>query len=168
MDLKSPVTRRSHVNAVPPTVKTNAFLNGVLSVLEAECEEPFDHVFLDAQGYLTEGTVWNVFMIKDKVLYTPGTGILDGVTRRFVIECAGKEHLPVQQTFLTRHDFWNAHEAFITNTSGEIVPVRSLDSRTIGTRIPGLRTLQLMTRFQKELKRELGHGHQKSNFQRFR
>ena len=155
VDLKTAVTRRHFPKAESPEAKANAFLNNVLAAMERELSGAYESIFLDQEGYVTEATIWNVFMIKTGILMTPGMGILRGVTRQFVIECAVKEHLPVQETNLTRHDFWNADEAFLTNTSGEIVPIRSLDGRKIGRKIPGSMTQRLMTRFRKEVEKEL-------------
>lgn len=115
----------------------------------------FDAIFLDSNGYVTEGTIWNIFMAKESKLFTPGCEILNGVTRQFVIECAEKENLATLEVNLTRHDFWNADEAFLTNTSGEIVPIHSLDGRRIGNQIPGRMTKKLMVRFRQELEKEL-------------
>ena len=153
VDLKTAVTRRHFPKAEPPEAKANAFLNNVFAAMERELSGAFESIFLDQEGYVTEAAIWNVFMVKAGILMTPGTGILRGVTRQFVIECAVKEHLPVQETNLTRHDFWNADEAFLTNTSGEIVPIRSLDGRMIGTQVPGNMTKQLMARFRKEVEK---------------
>ncbi len=152
--LETSSIRRNHINSEPPGAKTSAFLNGVLAV-QGLADDRFDRIFLDQNGYVAEGTIWNVFIAKKGILYTPGSGILDGVTRRFVIECAQKERLPVIETCLTRHDFWNSDEAFLTNTSGEIVPIRSLDGRTIGREIPGALTKKLIKRFNHERIKEL-------------
>ena len=75
-----------------------------------------------------------------------------------MIKCAQEDSLSLFESNLTRHDFWNADEAFLTNTSGEIVPIRSLDGRSIGTVVPGLVTQRLRVRFQKELEKELKHS----------
>ena len=158
VDLKTAVTRRHFPKAESPEAKANAFLNNVFAAMERELSGAFESIFLDQEGYVTEAAIWNVFMVKAGILMTPGTGILRGVTRQFVIECAVKEHLPVQETNLTRHDFWNADEAFLTNTSGEIVPIRSLVGRMIGTQVPGNMTKQLMARFRKEVEKELANA----------
>lgn len=155
VDLKTAVTRRNFINAAPPEPKTSAFFNNVLGVMEQRGSDVYESIFLDSSGYVTEATVWNLFMVKDEKLFTPQAGILNGVTRQFVIECAEKEGLSVFESNLTRHDFWSAEEAFLTNTSGEIVPIRSLDGRLIGIDIPGTITKRLMDRFHKELTEEL-------------
>ncbi|OGW81767.1 MAG: hypothetical protein A3G33_05645 [Omnitrophica bacterium RIFCSPLOWO2_12_FULL_44_17] len=154
--LKTSTVRRNHINAWTPAVKTNAFFNNVLAVLDGLGDARFDSIFLDAKGYLTEGTIWNIFIVKAGKIYTPAAGgILNGVTRQYVIECAEKEGISVVEMPLTRHDFWNSDEAFITNTSGEIVPVRSLDGRLIGAKIPGRMTLTLIKRFKQDINKKL-------------
>ena len=157
VSLKTAATRRNLINAAPPEVKAGEFLNNILAFLEQAEPETFESIFLDADGFVTEALVWNLFIVKSGKIFTAGSGVLSGVTRRFVIECAQKERLPVFELNLTRHDFWNAEEAFLTNTSGEIVPIRTLDGRRIGSKIPGHITLKLMSRFQKQLQIELHH-----------
>lgn len=153
--LQASVVRRNLANAEPPQAKSNAFLNNALARFESLDSDAFDALFLDSDGYVTEATVWNLFTVKENQLRTPQTGILNGVTREFVIKCAEQEGLPVLESNLTRHDVWNADEAFLTNTSGEMVPIRSLDGRSIGKHIPGTVTQRLMLRFLKALGKEL-------------
>lgn len=160
VDLKATVIRQSLVNAQAPEPKSAAFFNHVLAAMEQKDADIYDFLFLDSNGYVTEGTIWNVFIVKGASILTPQVGILHGVTRQFVIECAEKENLPVIESNLTRHDLYNADEAFLTNTSGEIVPIRSLDRRRIGTRIPGGISERLMKRFRMELTKELGISHE--------
>ncbi len=155
IDLKTSVMHKNQPNAVPSEIKTNAFLTNVLAILEKPEEHIYEVILLDPNGFVTESTVWNLFMAKNGQILTAGTGILHGVTRQFVVECAALEGLPVIETNLTRHDLWNADEAFLTNTSGEIVPIRTLDARRIGSKVPGELTKRLTARFQKELDREL-------------
>ena len=174
LSLKTIVTRRTLTSASPPEVKSNAFFNCVLAAMELEAgpagetaakqsletaakqsSQTIEAIFLDANGYVTEAASWNIFMVKAGEVRTPQTGFLNGITREFVIECARKERLPVFETTLTRHDLWNADEVFLTNTSGEIAPVRSLDGRLIGKHIPGPVTNRLMSRFRRELEKEL-------------
>ena len=169
VDLKTAVQCRHLSRAELSEAKTNAFLNNVLAAMEPKTSEIYESIFLDPAGYVSEATIWNIFLVKEGILRTPGAaGVLRGVTRQFVIECAVKEHLPVQETNLTRHEFWNADEAFLTNTSGEIVPIRSLDGRKIGSKIPGAVTKRLMTRFQKEVEKELANENQTRTHQRLR
>jgi branched-chain amino acid aminotransferase len=153
--LQTAVTRRHLVHAEPAQAKTNAFFNSVLATLDRAGTDAFEAVFLDVDGYLIEAAIWNIFTVKNGGVLTPGVGILNGVTRAFVLKCAHLENLPVSETTLTRHDIWNADEAFLTNTSGEIVPIRLLDGRKIGNKIPGAITERLKRRFEQEVEKEL-------------
>ena len=147
---------RNESNAFPPEAKTGQFLNAILSHLDPVLAGAFESLFLNQEGYVTETRASNFFIVKNEILKTPEPrGILDGVTRRFVIECARKEGFPVHEMPITRHEVWNADEAFLTNTSGEIVPVAFLDGRKIGSITPGAITKKLMGRFQSELAQEL-------------
>lgn len=150
----SPVKRSLH-QAVPSSAKTTDYSNAVMATLEPKSEEVYEWIFLDAQGFITEVRIGNLFMVKKRQLLTPPTtGILNGVTRRFVIECAEVISIPVQEVPLTRHEVYNADEAFLTNTSWEILPVRMLDGRRIGPKIPGPLTLKLQQIFKKKALQE--------------
>jgi branched-chain amino acid aminotransferase len=150
--ITSPV-KRSLTHAAPAEVKTSAYHNAVLASLEPQ--SAYEYLFLDRNGFVTEVRIGNFFIIKDGVLLTPpNLGILNGVTRRFVIECAHQLGIPVQETLITRHEVYNADEAFLTNTSWEILPVRELDSRKIGRKIPGPLTSKLHQTFKQKALQE--------------
>ena len=160
VDLNTSAIRRNTSESFRPEAKSGQFLNGILADLDPSAKNAFETLFLDHLGYVKEARVWNFFIVRRGCLQTPiSSGILDGVTRRFVIECAQKEGIPVKETSLTRHDVWNAEEAFLTNTSGGIVPVRSLDCRQIGKKTPGVLTERLRRRFDNEFRREMGNSH---------
>lgn len=146
--LKTSPVKRSLSNAAFPEAKTSAYQNAVLATLEPSGEETYEWLFLDRNGFVTEVRIGNLFILKDKALLTPPTtGILNGVTRRVVIKCGLALRWKVQEIPFTRHEIYNADEAFLTNTSWEILPVRELDSRRIGTSVPGPLTLKLMKKF---------------------
>ncbi len=143
----SPVLR-THPNASPAEVKTSAYLNSVMAFMEPLAPEVYERILLDTNGYVTESCVGNLFAVKEGILRTPETyGILNGVTRRFVIKCAHQAGIKTAEMPLTRHDFFNADEVFLTNTSWEILPVAELDGRVIGARIPGPVTATLQRIF---------------------
>ena len=115
----------------------------------------YEWLFLDTQGYVAEVSIGNLFMLKKNVLITPpGRGILDGVTRRFVLECAFRMKLQVKEVPLTRHEVFNADEVFLTNTSWELMPVSEVDRRIIGQVMPGVLTKAIHQEFKKEVQRE--------------
>ncbi len=148
VDLQTSPVRRNLSNSLPPEAKSNQFLNAVEAELHSFEKPPFAFLFLGSEGYVRECGTWNFFIVRNGALATPPpAGILNGVTRRFVIKCARKERIPVEETFFTRHDVWNGDEAFITNSTAGIVPVRSLDARMIGEEVPGPVTHKLRQKF---------------------
>ena len=146
------VTRQSPVESVPAQVKHSERLSSVLS--RAEAGNSMEALRLGAHGYLTEGTVSNLFMVKDAALVTPPSwlGVLEGVTRSQVLQAAGHLKIPVQEVPVTRHDLFNADEAFLTNVLMGIMPIRQVDGRTIGTGVPGVITRRLMRVLSREKK----------------
>ncbi len=178
--LQTSAVRRSLSNASPPEAKTSDYMNAVLATLEPFCHSeagqrpaeeslrsfaslrmtsPREWIFLDRNGYVTEVRTGNLFIVdfcakKPRLRTPPLEGILNGVTRRFVIECALLKKLEVKEEPLTRHEIYNASEAFLTNTSWEILPVRSLDGRTVGRAVPGKYTRELHKVFRQRVMRE--------------
>ena len=110
---------------------------------------------LNLNGEVAECTGDNIFLVKRGVLKTPPThaGILEGVTRDFVIELARAAGIPFQETTLTRHDVYAADECFLTGTGAEIIPVVKCDGRVLGTGKPGPITRQLRERFHEAVRR---------------
>ena len=136
-------------------VKSNSYTNAIGAILAgSEASVVYDHLQLDPQGYLSETTVANLFLVKDEELWTPSVscGILKGVTRHLVLEAAHHLGIPCRETTLTRHDFYRADEAFLTNTSSEVMPVTRCDARRIGSGRPGAITKMI----HKEYKRRVG------------
>jgi branched-chain amino acid aminotransferase len=125
---------RPHVNSAMTKGKiTGQYVNGVLAKREAIASGYDEALMLDAEGYLTEGTGENLFMVKDGVLKTTSlNSILNGITRRTVIEYFRHKGLPIQETRFTRDELWCADEIFLTGTAAEITPVREVDNRLIG------------------------------------
>ena len=155
ISLKTSAVPRSISNAGFPEAKTAAYQNAMMASLEPALEPGGEWLFLDRNHLVAEVRTGNLFIIKKNELKTPpAAGILNGITRAFVIEFAAETGLRVGEVPLTRHDVWNADEAFLTNTSWEILPVASLDGRTIGKKIPGPGTKKLQSLFKKKVLRE--------------
>lgn len=135
-------TRRNSLMAVSPQIKSNNMLGGVFALEEGRSQDIFEPLLLNDQGYVTEGTICNFFIIRrNKIMTSPVyTGLLEGVTRDYVMKLAAEEKIEVAQTPLTRHDVYNADESFLTNTSMGIMPVRRVDGREIGAGRGGSRT----------------------------
>ena len=124
--------------------KLSERLGGALA--RAEAPESPDVLRLGPHGYLTEGTVSNLFFVKEGTLTTAPTwiGVLEGVTRANVIRAARRLKIPVRVTPFGRHDLFNAEETFLTNVLMGVLPVSVVDGRRIGGRAPGPVTRKLM------------------------
>ncbi len=121
-----------------------------LSSILARCEggEAFDVLRLGSHGLLTEGTVSNFFFVKEGTLFTPPAwvGVLEGITRKKVLQAARRLKIPVKEVPVTRHDLFNADEAFLTNVLMRLLPIREVDGRRIGEIVPGPVTRRLMSK----------------------
>jgi branched-chain amino acid aminotransferase len=122
-------TRRNLKEAINPQIKSLNFLNNILAKIEAKRAGAYEAIMLNAKGELTEGTVSNVFFYKNDILCTPSIecGILDGITRRTIIDIAIREELKVKEGKFTKKDIYSAEEVFITNTTLEVMPVSKID-----------------------------------------
>ncbi len=142
-------TRRPSPGALMPQVKSLNYLNNIMAKVEAIQANALEAVMLNEQGYIAECTGDNLFLLKHGVLITPliSDGALDGITRAVIIELAAKLGVPVQERSITRYDVFIADECFLTGTAAEVIPVVSLDRRTIGTGKPGPLTRQFIDAF---------------------
>ena len=153
--LKTSCVKHSFIKAVPYQAKTSAYQQAILASIHPSPDKVYEWIFLNEEHLLTETRIGNFFLIKKGELFTPPKHlILNGVTRRFVIKCALSEGFKVKEIPLTRHDFFNADEAFLSNTSWEILPVRELDGRFIGRNIPGPITHKLHQTFRRRAREE--------------
>ena len=133
-----------------PRAKTHNYLNLVLGDLEAQGTDPGSWaVLLDEAGNLTEGRGSNIFLVKDGTVATPkGQYVLEGITRRTVLDLADGLGLDTAECDLDLFDAYTADEAFLTSTSLCICPVSSVNGTNIGSgRPPGPATRQLMQAF---------------------
>src|SRR5437879_6124728 len=149
LDLITVPTVRNLHSALNPAIKSLNYLNNILAKIEANnsgCEEA---ILLNAEGYVSECTGDNVFIIKEGTLQTPplSAGALYGITRRVVMEIAAESGLEVSEPNLTRYDLFNADECFLTGTGAELVPVVKIDGRTIGAGKPGPVTQNLVAQY---------------------
>jgi branched-chain amino acid aminotransferase len=140
-----PTTRNLH-SALNPAIKSLNYLNNILAKIEANNAGCQNGLMLNAEGFVSECTVDNVFIIKNSDVFTPplSAGALYGITRQTVIELAGQNGLKVTEPNLTRYDLYNADECFLTGTGAEIMPVIKIDGRVIGTGKPGNLTRKLV------------------------
>ena len=136
---------RHHVNVTMCKAKANGnYINSILALREAEASGCDEALLLDNEGYATEGSGENVFLVKDAVLHTPElTSCLPGITRDTIITFARELGWEVVERRITRDEFYIADEAFFTGTAAEVLPIRTLDGRVIGNGVRGPMTSEL-------------------------
>jgi branched-chain amino acid aminotransferase len=141
---------RHHVNIHMTGAKACAnYLNSILANQEATHDGYDEALLLDPQGYVSEGSGENVFLVIGGELHTPelGSGALRGITRDTVIVFARELGIPLHERRITRDEVYCADEAFFTGTAAEITPIRELDNRTIGEGRRGVVTARLQELF---------------------
>lgn len=163
---------RHHVNISLCRAKTNGhYVNSILA-LNTAIKAGFDEtIMLDPEGYVAEASAANVFLLRDGVLHTPEvTSCLQGITRDSVIQLAQKVlGIEVRERRITRDELYTADEVFLTGTAAEILPLRELDGRRIGTRAgappvnepisPNSVTAQLQSLYRQAVRGELDDFH---------
>jgi branched-chain amino acid aminotransferase len=149
-------TVRNLPESVNPQIKSLNYLNNILAKIEAVNCGYDEAIMLDSLGYVAECTGDNIFIVKDRHLYTPPQcmGTLRGITRDSVLEIASKSKISVHEHVLTRHELYNADECFLTGTAAEIIPVVKVDGRQIGEGKPGKLTGELIGKFRELTKKE--------------
>ncbi|MDX1610619.1 MAG: branched-chain amino acid transaminase [Halofilum sp. (in: g-proteobacteria)] len=136
---------RHHVNISMCRAKANGhYINSMLALQEAATDGYDEAMLLDNEGYVTEGSGENIFLVHDGTLYTPElTSALNGITRDTILQFAREIELPVVEKRITRDEVYISDEAFFTGTAAEVTPIREVDNRAIGTGVRGPVTQQL-------------------------
>lgn len=132
-------TRRNLNEATSPRIKSLNYLNNIMAKLEGNHLGYPEVVMLNAEGYVSEGTADNIFIVRNGTLITPPVtaGILQGVTRDTVMDLARQAGIPVREELFTRYDLYTAEECFLTGTGAEVIAVNECDGRAIGDGRPG-------------------------------
>ncbi|MCC5828509.1 MAG: branched-chain-amino-acid transaminase [Phycisphaeraceae bacterium] len=131
-------TLRNHPAALSPRIKSMNYLNNIMAKIEAIDAGVSEAVMLNHQGYVSECTGDNLFIVRRAdgrpTLITPPlhAGVLEGVTMNLVIDLAAELGIPFARHDLTAYDLYTADEMFLTGTAAEVIPVTSIDKRTIG------------------------------------
>ncbi len=139
--------RRNPAFALDPRIKSCNLLNNILAYRDAAQAGAAEAIMLNYEGWVAEGTSSNVFIVNARgVLQTPAldVGLLEGVTRRFVLQLCRQRAIPVEETRLSVEDFGRAREAFVTSSLKGILPVTAVDGRPVGDGAVGPVTRQLM------------------------
>lgn len=140
---------RNDPRTVSPAIKSGNLLNNILGAHEAEDRGVEEGIMLNSAGQVAEGTMTNVFMVKDGVVRTPPLedGILPGITRGFVLEIARESGLPVREESFLPADLLAADEAFLTGTTRAVQPILQVDAVPMGDGQRGPVTYRLMLAF---------------------
>ena len=147
-------SRRNRPDVLSPQVKSLNYLNNILVKLEASQAGVEEALMLNDQGYVTEGSADNIFIVKNGIIYTPPVylGALEGITRNAIIDVAKAKGFDVKESPFTRHDVYVADEVFLTGTAVEVIAVINVDGRTINDGKPGEITNQLLEEFRRIVK----------------
>ena len=140
---------RHHVNVMMTKSKTAGnYINSVLAKHEVKKSGYDEALMLDAEGYVSEASGENVFIVRDrKIKTTPLTSILPGITRDSIIVLAYDKGYELVEERFTRDELYIADEAFFTGTAAELTPIREVDDRQIGSGRRGPVTEDLQTTF---------------------
>ncbi len=135
--------RRNFKKALNPKIKSFNFLNNILAKIESKEKGAYEALMLNYRGYVAEGTITNIFFVKNNILCTPApdVGILDGITRRIILDSAKELKIKIKEGRFTRKDMYSAQEVFISNTTLEVMPVTKVDNTKIGRGIGKITTL---------------------------
>ncbi len=138
---------RHHVNITMCKAKANGnYMNSMLALQEALRDGYDEALLLDNEGYVSEGSGENVFIIRDGIIYTPDlTSALEGITRDTIVRFAADLGIPLKEKRITRDEVYIADEAFFTGTAAEVTPIREIDGRSIGSGSRGPITTRLQS-----------------------
>lgn len=153
IELVTVATVRNHPESVNPRIKCLNYMNNILAKMESINAGATEAIMLNKDGFVSECTGQNIFMVNGETLYTPhpNSGILKGITRDTVIDIAKGRGMKVMEDFLTRYDLYIAEECFLTGTAAQIVPAVKIDGRTVGDGKPGRITQELLKEYRKLL-----------------
>lgn len=143
--------RRNIPDALNPKIKSLNYLNNILVKIQANLAGVGEAIMLNSQGYVAEGSSDNIFIIKNGTVFTPPcyVGALEGITRAAIIELCDKLGYKLKEEPFTMHDVYVADEVFFTGTAAEVIAVREVDGRTIGSGQAGPITTHLLQEFRK-------------------
>lgn len=142
--------RRIDDNIIPTRGKVSGgYANSGLAKSEAVQNGYDEAIFLDTRGFVCEGSAENIFLVREGTLITPpvSASVLEGVTRRSVMEIAKSEGIPVEERDIARAELYIADEVFFTGTGAQIAWISAVDKRVIGEGNIGTITERLRKRF---------------------
>jgi len=126
-------TRRLPPDGLDPRIKSLNYLNHILARMEANHAGADEAILLNGNGHVAEGTADNIFIVRDGIVMTPPLtdGALAGITRAAVLEIAQAIGIEWQEASIAPYDLYTADECFLTGTGAELIPVASIDGRSM-------------------------------------
>ncbi|MDQ0090876.1 branched-chain amino acid aminotransferase [Paenibacillus anaericanus] len=142
-------TKRNIPDALNPKIKSLNYLNNILVKIQSNLSGAGEAIMLNSQGYVTEGSGDNIFIVKNGVITTPPCylGALEGITRGAIIDICAEKGYKLKEEPFSLHDVYVADEVFLTGTAAEVIAVREVDGRIIGEGHAGPITLNLLEEF---------------------
>jgi len=137
-------------NTMPTMAKAGAnYMNSQLIKMEAMADGYAEGIGLDVDGFVSEGSGENIFIIRDDVLYTPTVGscVLPGLTRNCIFKIAQEFDLPIVERKINREMLYIADEIFFTGSAAEVTPIRSVDRIPVGNGSRGPITEKIQSRY---------------------
>ncbi|WP_426994619.1 branched-chain-amino-acid transaminase [Methylomonas sp. CM2] len=149
--------RRLPADGLDPRIKSLNYLNHILAKIEANHAGADEAILLNAQGRVAEGTADNIFLVRDGRLLTPpcSEGALEGITRELVLKLAQDNGIETREQPLGVYDLYAADECFLTGTGAELIPVASIDCRSLPG-CPGPVFQRLQQAFRRIIDQECG------------
>jgi branched-chain amino acid aminotransferase len=140
---------RNHPNAMSARIKSLNYLNNVLAKIEANDAGVAEAVMLNHEGYVSECTADNIFIVRGGEVQTPAMteGLLEGITRGVMLKLCRRMNIPCVEKRLERYDLYTADECFLTGTGAEVIPVTRIDGREVGNGQAGQLTRRLIEAF---------------------
>ena len=131
---------RQDADSLFSRLKTTSRISYELALTEAKKKGFDEGLILNNNGYIAEGTRSNIFLVKEKMLFTPSVscGCLEGITRRVIFVLAGKYKINIREGNFTIQDLYNAQEAFLTNSLMGVMPLSAVEKEKIGKGGTGL------------------------------
>ncbi len=125
------------------------YVNSILAKREVVSAGYDEAIMLDPQGYVSEASGENIFMVRKGSVYTPpdGASILRGITRDAIMTLLAEMNIPVHEKLISRDELYIADEVFLCGTAAEVTPVREIDDRSIGSGSRGAITKRVQERF---------------------
>jgi branched-chain amino acid aminotransferase len=135
--------QRIQPESVDPTVKNYHWLDLIAGLFSAYESDGETTILVDGENNIVEGPGFNVFIVKDGTLVTPDQGVLEGVTRKVVIELAERLGVPVNKRQVSADEVREVDEMFGTSTAGGIIPLTKINGKSVGDGCPGYVTQRL-------------------------